>query len=89
MDGARRAQLDAGRALQQIELAAWSEVLRTCFVDIRGGQQYEVKSLLGTPAELELVTVLPVGYRIAKEPGTGTPRKPLSEIAHGENSGKP
>ena len=51
---------------------------------IRGGQQDEVKSLLGAPAELELVTVLPFGYRIAKEPG-----KPLPEIAHGKNSGEP
>ena len=89
MDGARRAQLDAGRALQQMELVAWSEGLGTCFVGIRGEQQDEVKTLLGIPEELELVTVLPFGYRVLREPGTGTPRKPMAEIAHGEKFGQP
>ena len=88
MAGARRPQLDAGRALQQMELVAWDEGLGTCFVGIRGEQQQEVKTLLGIPEELELVTVLPFGYRIARPPGAGTPRKPLSEIAHGERFGQ-
>ena len=88
MEGARRPQLDAGRALQQMELVAWDEGLGTCFVGIRGEQQQEVKTLLGIPDELELVTVLPFGYRIARPPGAGTPRKPLSEIAHGERFGQ-
>ena len=88
MAGARRPQLDAGRALQQMELVAWDEGLGTCFVGIRGEQQQEVKTLLGIPDELELVTVLPFGYRIARPPGAGTPRKPLSEIAHGERFGQ-
>ena len=88
MAGARRPQLDAGRALQQMELVAWDEGLGTCFVGIRGEQQQEVKTLLGIPDELELVTVLPFGYRIARPSGAGTPRKPLSEIAHGERFGQ-
>ena len=88
MAGARRPQLDAGRALQQMELVAWDEGLGTCFVGIRGEQQQEVKTLLGIPEELELVTVLPFGYRIARPPGAGTPRKSLSEIAHGERFGQ-
>ena len=88
MDGARRAQLDAGRALQQMELVAWSEGLGTCFVGVRGEAQDQVKDLLGIPEELELITVLPFGYRIMREPGTGTPRKPMSEIAHGEKFGQ-
>ena len=33
--------------------------------------------------------MLPFGYRIMREPGTGTPRKPMSEIAHGEKFGQP
>ena len=88
MEGARRPQLDAGRALQQMELVAWDEGLGTCFVGIRGEQQQEVKTLLGIPEELELVTALPFGYRIARPPGAGTPRKSLSEIAHGERFGQ-
>ena len=88
MDGARRAQLDAGRALQQMELVAWSEGLGTCFVGIRGEQQQEVKDLLGIPEELELVTVLPFGHRVAGARSGGTPRKLMSEITHGERFGQ-
>ena len=89
MGETRRPQLDAGRALQQMELVAWSEGLGTCFVGIRGEAQDQVKSLLGIPEDMELITVLPFGYRIMREPGTGTPRKPMSEITHGEKFGQP
>lgn len=88
MANARRPQLDAGRALQQMELVAWSEGLGTCFVGIRGEQQDAVKTLLGIPDALELITVLPFGYRVQREQGTGTPRRPMSEIAHGERFGQ-
>jgi nitroreductase len=88
MEGARRAQLDAGRALQQMELVAWSEGLGTCFVGVRGEAQDQVKELLGIPEDMELVTVLPFGYRVQGRRGTGTPRKAMSEIAHGERFGQ-
>lgn len=88
MENARRPQLDAGRALQQMELVAWSEGLGTCFVGIRGEQQDAVKTLLGIPEGLELITVLPFGYRVQREQGAGTPRRPMSEIAHGERFGQ-
>jgi nitroreductase len=88
MGETRRPQLDAGRALQQMELVAWSEGLGTCFVGIRGEQQTEVKALLDIPEDMELVTVLPFGYRVMRPAGTGTPRKPMSEIAHGERFGQ-
>ena len=88
MDNTRRPQLDAGRALQQMELVAWSEGLGTCFVGIRGEQQDEVKNLLGIPEEMELVTVLPFGYRAEVARAPGTPRKAMSEITHGERFGQ-
>ena len=88
MGETRRPQLDAGRALQQMELVGWSEGLGTCFVGVRGEQQTEAKTLLGIPEDMELITVLPFGYRIPREPGTGTPRKPMSEITHGEKFGQ-
>ena len=48
MDDAPRPQLDAGRALQQMELMAWSEGVGMCFVGVREeGQQKAVKELLG------------------------------------------
>ena len=89
MDNATRPQLDAGRAIQQMELVAWSEGLGTCFVGVRAeDQQREIKELLGIPAELELITLLPFGYRAEGDTGRGVPRKPLSEIAHRERFGQ-
>ncbi len=88
MENARRPQLDAGRALQQMELMAWSEGLGTCFVGIRAeDQQDAIKDLLGIPKEMELITVLPFGYRTESRRAGGTPRKPMAEIAHRETFG--
>ena len=85
MANARRPQLDAGRALQQMELIAWAEGLGTCFVGLRAvEQQQEIKALLGIPAEMELITVMPFGYRVEGDAGRGVPRKPVSEIVHRE-----
>ena len=37
---------------------------------------------------MELITALPFGYRIMRPAGAGTPRKPMSEITHGERFGQ-
>ena len=88
MENATRPQLDAGRALQQMELVAWSEGLGTCFVGVRQEeQQRAVKELLGIPAELELITITPYGFRLPSMDGGGTPRKPLSQLVHREKFG--
>jgi hypothetical protein len=88
MEDARRPQLDAGRALQQMELMAWSEGLGTCFVGLRAAeQQAAIKALLDIPEAMELITVLPFGYRLAERRTGGTPRKPMAEIAHSEKFG--
>lgn len=85
MDEAPRPQLDAGRALQQMELMAWSEGVGMCFVGVReADQQLEVKRLLGIPEAMELITILPFGYRADVPKGPGTPRKPMEEIVHWE-----
>ena len=89
MDNAPRPQMDAGRALQQMELVAWSEGLGTCFVGFReAGQPEKVKELLGIPDSMELITVLPFGYREEGTKGGGTGRKPMSEMAHSERFGE-
>ena len=89
MDNATRPQLDAGRAIQQMELVAWSQGVGTCFVGVRAeDQQREIKELLGIPAEMELITLLPFGYRAEGDSGGGVPRKPMSEIAHRERFGQ-
>ena len=88
MKDAGSPELDAGRALQQMELVAWSEGLGTCLVGLRQGTQNEdVKELLGIPGEMELITVLPFGYRLDDFKGGGSRRKPLSEIAYSERFG--
>jgi nitroreductase len=88
MENAGRPQLDAGRALQQMELMAWSEGLGMCFVGLRAAeQQAAIKALLHIPEAMELITVLPFGYRLAGRRAGGTPRKPMAEIAHSEKFG--
>ena len=90
MENADRPELDAGRVLQQMELAAWSEGLGTCFVGLRVAEQNrQVKELLGIPDGVELVTVLPFGYRPRGMRGTGRKqRKSLDEVTHGERFGQ-
>ncbi len=88
---APRPQLDAGRALQQMELVAWAEGLGTCFVGVRiEEQQRAVKELLAIPADHELITLMPYGYRTGQPSGRpSVPRKPMAEIAHRERFGVP
>ena len=88
---APRPQLDAGRALQQMELVAWDEGLGTCFVGVRAEeQQVGVKEILGIPEDYHLITLMPYGYRTGQPSGRpSVPRKPMSEIAHREHFGTP
>ena len=89
MDDAPRPQLDAGRALQQMELMAWSEGVGMCFVGVReDNQQKAVKELLRIPEPMELITILPFGYRADAPKATGTPRKAIEEIVHWERFGE-
>ena len=89
MDNAPRPQLDAGRALQQMELMAWSEGVGMCFVGVRDAdQQKAVKELLRIPEDMELITLLPFGYRADSPKGPGTPRKAIEEIVHWERFGE-
>ena len=88
MENAPRPQLDAGRAIQQMELIAWSEGLGTCFVGVRiEEQQIAVKELLNIPSDLELITIMPYGYRPTSINRTGTPRKDFADMVHREKFG--
>ena len=88
MEGADQPRMDAGRALQQMELIAWSEGLGTCFVTLRAEERNSIKKILQIPDQMELITVLPFGVRSGEYKGRGTPRKPLSEMVHTESFGK-
>lgn len=89
MENAARPQLDAGRALQQMELMAWSEGLGTCFVGVRAAEQQQaIAELLRIPEGMELITILPFGYPASVARGQGTPRKSMDQIAHRERFGE-
>ena len=78
---------DASRAIQSMLLTAWSEGVGsnwTGFIPMEG-----VGSLLGIPAELDVLAVLTLGYP-ADAVGRGKKgRKPLDEVAHRERWGRP
>lgn len=78
---------DASRAIQSMILAAWSEGVASNWV---GFQNLEaVKPLLGIPAAMDVLAVVPFGYP-AKQVGRGKKkRKPLGEVAYRERFGQP
>lgn len=74
---------DAGIASQNLCLAAHDMGLGT--VHIGNIQHQAVDELLGLPADVESLEIIPVGYP-AKE-GSAPPRKQLSEFVHWEKYG--
>jgi nitroreductase len=77
---------DGSRAIQSMILTAWSEGIGSNWTGFLGMD--EVKSLLGIPAELDLLAVLPFGYP-ANPIGAGKKeRKSLAEVAHRERFGQ-
>lgn len=87
MEDSDAPELDAGRALQQMEIMAWSEGMGTCFVGLSPDQRDKIAELLGIPPTMDLITVLPFGYRTDDFKGRGAPRKPLADMAHSERFG--
>ena len=78
---------DASRAIQSMLLTAWSEGIGGNWSGFGGMDG--VGGLLGIPAELDVLAVLPLGYP-ADAIGRGEKnRKPLDQIAHRERWGRP
>ena len=78
---------DASRAAQNMMLAAWNEGIGSNWVGFGGLE--EVKTLLGIPAKLDLLAILPLGYP-ARAVGRGKKdRKPIGTVAHRERYGQP
>ena len=88
MDPGGRPEFDAGRSLQQMELAAWAEGVGGCVAGIRGEENARVKELLGIPEDKELVTVMAFGYPSVQAAAGTKVRKTLPEIAHSERFGQ-
>jgi nitroreductase len=71
---------DASRAIQSMVLTAWSEGIGSNWVGFMGLD--DVKPILGIPANLDVLAIIPFGYP-PRATGKGKKdRKPLSEVAH-------
>jgi nitroreductase len=78
---------DASRAIQSMILTAWSEGVGSNWVGFSGLP--EVNALLGIPAEVEVLAIVPFGYPVQAGGQGKKKRKPLSEVAHRERFGQP
>jgi nitroreductase len=79
---------DGSRAIQSMLLAAWSDGVGSNWVGFSGGLE-NVKPVLGIPAELDVLGILPFGYP-EKSIGRGKKnRKPVADVAHRERFGQP
>jgi len=87
MDQAKLPGVDSARAVESMALTAWEEGIGTCW--ITNFDEERVKTILGIPEEIDLLTVMPFGYPTEPKPSGGKKRKPLREIAHHERFGEP
>ncbi|HEX2499871.1 MAG TPA: nitroreductase family protein [Methylomirabilota bacterium] len=78
---------DASRAIQSMLLAAWAEGVGSNWVGFGGLE--DVKALLGIPARLDLLAILPLGYPAGAVGKGRKDRKPLGTVAHRERFGEP
>ena len=78
---------DASRAIHSMLLVAWSEGVGSNWVGFGGLER--VNALLGIPAGLDTLAILPFGYPANKIGHGKKNRKPLTTIAHRERYGNP
>ena len=87
VDRSRLAVFDASRAIHAMVLTDWAAGVGGNWVGFGGLD--EAKQLLGIPEELNLLTILPLGYPAAALGRGKKERKPLAEIASRERYGQP
>ena len=87
VDKTPNAVSDASRAIQSMLLTAWADGVGSNWVGFGGLE--DVKALLGIPAELDLLAILPFGYPVEAVGRGKKQRKPLGAIAHRERYGQP
>jgi nitroreductase len=78
---------DASRAIQSMMLAAWSQGVASNWVGFHG--LGDVKPLLGIPADVDLLAIVPFGYPASSVGKGNKKRLPLGEIAFSERYGQP
>ncbi|MFQ5909037.1 MAG: nitroreductase family protein [Thermoplasmata archaeon] len=86
MIGAKFPQADAGRAIQNMVLAAWDQGLGTCWV--ANFDQEPTRRLLGLPDDAKVVSAFPLGFPSPEAARRGKRRKPLAQIASWEKFGR-
>ena len=87
MEQSRFAVSDASRAIQSMMLTAWAEGVGSNWVGFGG--LLEIKPLLGIPAELDVLAIIPFGYPAQAPQGKGKKqRKALTTVAHQERFGQ-
>ena len=79
---------DGSRAIQSMILTAWSEGVGSNWVGFQGGLA-EVNSLLGIPADFDVLAIVPFGYPTQDRHQGKKKRKPLSQVAHRERFTQP
>jgi nitroreductase len=79
--------IDAGRALQDMQLAAWNLGVGSGI--FTGVNEDKIRKDFGIPNNLALAAFLGFGYPAKKVTGKKKQRKPLSEIAFVETYGNP
>tara|TARA_Y100000588_G_scaffold239475_1_gene253202 strand:- start:1974 stop:2495 length:522 start_codon:yes stop_codon:yes gene_type:complete len=84
MENYDRPLLDAGRALQQMQLVAWSDGIGSCFVGIPPDNIPSLKEFLRIPEEFELISIMPFGFPKSNMKIRSKRRKPLSKITHSD-----
>ncbi|MCB0062818.1 MAG: nitroreductase family protein [Caldilineaceae bacterium] len=80
LEESRFAVSDASRAIQSMMLTAWNEGIGSNWVGFHGLDA--VKPMLGIPAELDVLAIIPFGYP-TKSLGKGKKqRKPFDTVVH-------
>ncbi len=81
-DPVRATSFDAGRAAQNMMLAAWAEGVSSCPVTMH--RHDDAATVLGLPAEHRVTWVLCFGYPVEEKERQSRPRLPLDEYVHEE-----
>jgi nitroreductase len=87
VDRTRLAVSDASRAIHSMLLTAWADGVGGNWVGFGGLD--DAKPLLGIPAELDLLAILPLGYPAVAIGRGKKERKSLAEVASRERYGQP
>jgi nitroreductase len=81
------AESDASRAIQNMILTAWDEGIGSNWVGFYGLEG--ANAVLGIPADLKVLAIVPLGYPVASIGKGDKKRKPLGEVASRNRFGQP